>query len=92
MVIDWNWTDRGMLTTGAGFLEIINVAYFVIEPEESLAVISIEIPVTAPIPASAMDGVPYKVRVLLSRDSQLGPLESVYTMGRVDEKVEIEKV
>lgn len=52
----------------------------------------IEIPVTAPIPASAMDGVPNKVRVLLPRDSQLGPFERLYVIGSVDEKVEIEKV
>ena len=91
MGIDCNWTDRGMLTTGAGFLETTSVAYSVIEPDESLAVISIETPVTAPVPASAMDGVPNKVRVLLSRDSQLGPLERLYVIGSVDEKVEVEK-
>ncbi len=80
-----------MLTTGTGFLEITSVAYSVTEPEESLAVMSIEIPVTAPILASARDGVPNKVRVLLSSDSQLGPFERLYVIGSVDEKVEIEK-
>jgi hypothetical protein len=84
--------ESGMLTTGAGLLEITSVAFCVIEPDESLAVMYMETPVTTPVPASSMEGVPDKVRVLLSRDSQLGPLESVYTMGRVDEKVEIEKV
>jgi hypothetical protein len=64
----------------------------VIEPDESLAVMSMETPVTPPAPAALMDGVPDKVRVLLSRDSQLGPLRSVYVIGRVDEKVEIENV
>jgi hypothetical protein len=39
-----------------------------------------------------MNGVPKKVRVLLSKDSQLGPLESVYVIGSVDEKVEVESV
>jgi hypothetical protein len=78
------------LATGAGFLEITNVAFSVIEPDESPAVISIENPVISSVPASSIVGVPDKVRVLLSRDSQRGPLESMYVIGSVDEKVEVE--
>jgi len=81
-----------MLTIGAGFLDITSVAFCVIEPDESLAVMYIATPVTIPALASSLEGVPDKVRVLLSSDSQLGPLESVYVIGRVDEKVETEKV
>ena len=81
-----------MLTTGAGFFEITSVAFCVDEPDESLAVMYIETPVTISVPVSSLEGVPDNVRVLLSSDSQLGPLESVYVIGRVDEKVETEKV
>ena len=87
-----NCAESGILTTGAGFLETTSVEFCVIDPDESLAVMSMATPVTAPVSASSVAGVPNKVRELLSRDSQLGPLESVYVIGSVDEKVEIEKV
>jgi hypothetical protein len=61
---------------GAGFVDTTNVALRVIDPEESVAVKPIGIPVTASVPASSLEGVPDRVRVLLSRKSQLGPLDN----------------
>ena len=69
--------DGGMLTTGAEFFETARVALRVIEPEESVAVRSMATPVTLPVPTSAADGVPDNVRVVLSSDSQLGPLDNL---------------
>ena len=67
--------DGWLLTIGAGFVETINVALRVLDPEESVAVKPIGIPVTASVPTSLLEGVPDRVRVLLSRESQLGPLD-----------------
>jgi hypothetical protein len=67
--------DGWLLTLGAGFVEITNVALRVLDPEESVAVKLIGIPVTASVPTSLLEGVPDIVRVLLSRESQLGPLD-----------------
>jgi hypothetical protein len=67
--------DGWLLRIGAGFLETTNVALRVLDPEESVAVKPIGIPATASVPTSAVEGVPDRVRVLLSRESQLGPLD-----------------
>ena len=67
--------DKGMLTAGAGFLDITNVEFILTDPDLSLAVSSTSNAVTVPTPTSLAVGVPESVRVLLSRESQLGALD-----------------
>lgn len=87
---DANW-DAGMRTEGARFFETTSVAFSVVEPVGSLAVKPIGTPVIVSVPTSSVEGVPDRIRELLSSESQLGPLESVYVMGRVDENVGLGK-
>jgi hypothetical protein len=81
-----------MAMVGAGFLDITIVAFEVTDPDVLLAVSSRTTPVTVPCPTSFKEGVPDRVRVLLSRKSQLGAVESVYVRRRAEENVELEKV
>lgn len=69
--------DAGMLTTGAGLLETARVAFSVIDPDESVAVRPMASSATAPVLTSAVDGVPDKVRVVLSSNSQFGSLDNL---------------
>jgi len=84
--------DGGMIMTGAGFFETARVALRVIDPEESVAVRLMAVPVTTPGPTSAADGVPDSVREVLSNNSQIGPLDKLYVIGKAEEKVELGKV
>ena len=81
-----------MFTEGAGIFEITRVASSVVEPVESVAVKPIGTPVTVSSPTSLLEGVPDKVRELLSNESQLGPLVREKVIGRSDEKVELGKI
>ena len=89
---DGSCVDAGMLIMGAGSLEMTSVAFRVVEPVLSLAINSIGTPVTVSLPASLVEGVPDKVRLLLSSDNQVGALDREYCIGRSDEKVESENV
>lgn len=84
--------ENGIAMTGAGSLEMTKVALRVVDPVASVAVRSIVTPVTVSDPTSPVEGVPENVRVLLSSDNQLGPLESVYDIDSGEENVELEKV
>jgi hypothetical protein len=73
---------------GAGFIDMINVEFMVEDPVVSVAVIPIGTPATVSFPTSSLEGVPNRVRVALSSDNHAGPSQSVYVIGRVEEKVD----
>jgi hypothetical protein len=73
-------------------LDTTNVAFIVVDPVESAAERVIGTPVIVSVPTSFAKGVPDKVLDELSKESHPGPLERIYEIGRVDEKVEFEKV
>jgi hypothetical protein len=81
-----------MLTVGAGFFDTTNVEFRLTDPDSSLATNSTLNAVTVLLPISLRVGVPVKVRVPSSSESQLGASDRVYVMGRSEEKVEIENV
>jgi len=81
----------GTWTDGGGLRDTTTVALMVVEPVPSVAMMSTGWPTTSPLVTSEALGVPYRRRVLLSIDSQLGWLPSEYVILEPEVKVYGEK-
>lgn len=85
---DGNWLAEDFSIEGADFVETTRVELRLTDPVASLAVMPIGTPVIMVELTSFCDGVPDNVKVLLSKESQSGPLVSEQVIGRLETKVD----